>query len=648
MTAPKVTVLMPVYNGDKYLREAIDSILNQTLRDFELLVINDGSTDDSCKTIESYGDNRIRLVSNPGNLGLIATLNRGIGLAEGKYIARMDCDDICQPDRLARQMDYLDAHPACGVVAAKVIMVSASGQDQGAWNDDVRFTSSSEIRQRLPRANCIAHPTVMARKDLFSRYGYDPAQVGCEDYDLWLRMASDDVRIDKLDLQLLHYRVTPGSVTAQSKTNHPDLKNLLTKVRFCNRSLKEGRINLFMLTVFANAFMDLYYFLGKLFLTFFITSTARAGRLMGGLLPGHNKSGLFFFFPFCHIGGAEKVHSDIVNCFADKQPWVFFTKWSSRSPLLRSAFNQAARTFNWTLRLKYTYPLSAGIMAGFINRHPDAVVFGCNTLFFYKILPWLAPHVRKVDLLHAFGGGAEKFSLPTVNLLNARVVINRQTINDYETQYTNNGIDQKLLERIQVIENCVDIPPSIPKKTVARELKIIYVGRDSVEKRVHLIGKIAALVKERGIPASFTLVGDIQPSSAEGGCRLTGEILDHNEMNRLYGEADLLLLTSSREGFPLVIMEAMAHGVVPVSTAVGGISRHIQHGKNGWLVDNLDNEQFIVENFCSILAWVAADRQLLEKISRTAYEYAAANFSPALFCRSYRQLLLIDGEDENA
>ncbi len=648
MTVPKVTVLMPVYNGGKYLREAIDSILDQTFRDFELLIINDGSTDDSCEIVESYGDNRIRLVSNPGNIGLIATLNRGIELAMGKYIARMDCDDICLPERLARQVEHLDQHPACGVVAAKVIMISASGQNQGVWNDDDNFTSSLEIRQRLPRANCIAHPAVMVRKDLLSRYGYDPAQISCEDYDLWLRMAADGIIIDKLDLQLLRYRVTPGSVTAQSKQHHPDRKNLLTKVRFCKRKILKKKLNLFLLRVFANAFKDLYYFLGKLLLTYFIASTARAGRFFGGLIPRRNKSELFFFFPFCHIGGAEKVHSHIVNCFADKQPWVFFTKWSSRPPLLHGAFDRAARTFDWTLRLKYTYPLSAGIMAGFINRHPNAVVFGCNTLFFYKLLPWLAPHVRKVDLLHAFGGGAEEFSLPTVNLLDTRIVINRQTVDDYATQYTNNGIDLKQLERVQVIENCVEIPPSLPQKTVKRELKIIYVGRDSVEKRVHLVCKIAALAKERGIPAQFTLVGNIQPSSVQKECTLTGEILDQLEMNQLYREADLLLITSSREGFPLVIMEAMAHGVAPISTAVGGISQHIQHGKNGWLVDSSNEEHLIVESFCSIIALVAANRPLLDKISKTAYEYASANFSPSLFCQSYRQLLQFDGGRKNA
>jgi len=91
---PKVTVLMPVYNGEQYLREAIESILTQSFTDFEFLIINDGSTDSSVEIIESYDDPRIRLIHNEANLKLVATLNKGVDLARGEYIARMDCDDI--------------------------------------------------------------------------------------------------------------------------------------------------------------------------------------------------------------------------------------------------------------------------------------------------------------------------------------------------------------------------------------------------------------------------------------------------------------------------------------------------------------------------------------------------------------------------
>ena len=125
---PEITVLMPVYNGEKYLRPAIESILNQTFSDFEFLIINDGSTDNSESIILSYKDERIRYVKNENNLKLIKTLNKGIDLARGKYIARMDADDISLPTRLEREIEYMESHPECGLVSVFPYVMSESGK----------------------------------------------------------------------------------------------------------------------------------------------------------------------------------------------------------------------------------------------------------------------------------------------------------------------------------------------------------------------------------------------------------------------------------------------------------------------------------------------------------------------------------------
>src|SRR5512139_3797427 len=134
----------------------------------------------------------------------------------------------------------------------------------------------------------------------------------------------------------------------------------------------------------------------------FLTET---GKFVGRLLPLRNPSGLFFFFPFYHIGGAERVHADIVSCVADRRPWVLFAK-RSRDDALKGEFGRSCRMFTWWFLLKYCYPVSAGILAGIINRHGKATVFGCNSLFFYKLLPLLDSRAAAMDLLHAFGGGA--------------------------------------------------------------------------------------------------------------------------------------------------------------------------------------------------------------------------------------------------
>ena len=120
---PLVTVLMPVYNGEKYLKEAIESILNQTFKDFEFLIINDGSTDNSVKIIQSFNDLRIRLIHNESNIGLIKTLNKGLKLSNGKYIARMDCDDVSLPKRLSVQINFMEKHPEIGVCGSWVKII---------------------------------------------------------------------------------------------------------------------------------------------------------------------------------------------------------------------------------------------------------------------------------------------------------------------------------------------------------------------------------------------------------------------------------------------------------------------------------------------------------------------------------------------
>ncbi len=183
---PRVTVLMPVYNGEKYLREAIESILSQTFADFEFLIINDGSTDRTAEIIASYKDRRIRLIPNESNLGLIATLNRGLRLSRGEYIARMDADDISLPRRLEKQVQFMDRHPRVGVCGTRFRTI---GDEKNIRGRMVK-TDPDMIRCGLLFSSMLAHPTIMMRKDLIERHNllYNPEFVHVEDFELWVRM----------------------------------------------------------------------------------------------------------------------------------------------------------------------------------------------------------------------------------------------------------------------------------------------------------------------------------------------------------------------------------------------------------------------------------------------------------------------------
>ena len=182
-----VTVLMPVYNAELYLREAIESILNQTFTDFEFLIINDGSTDSSKDIIASYQDSRIRYVENESNLKLIATLNRGIELAKGTYIARMDADDISMPDRLEKLYTFMELHPEVGLCGSWFENFTEKGRGcivKYATDDStIRLKQLHQIH--LSHGTCIFRTKVLTNNNLF----FNPEFIHAEDYELWTRMA---------------------------------------------------------------------------------------------------------------------------------------------------------------------------------------------------------------------------------------------------------------------------------------------------------------------------------------------------------------------------------------------------------------------------------------------------------------------------
>jgi glycosyltransferase involved in cell wall biosynthesis len=217
---PVVTVLMPVYNGEKYLREAISSILAQTFPDFEFFIINDGSTDHSAEIIGAYADPRIRLVHNEKNLGLIATLNKGLDLAQGEYIVRMDQDDISLPGRLERQIEYMNNNPNVGICGAWVQII---GEDAGT----VKFpVESDDIKCYLLFYSCIAHPTVIMRKALMNKFSlrYEHGYQVAEDWELWQR-SSSCFPMANIPEVLLKYRSSPESFSQVQRANQIRTEN---------------------------------------------------------------------------------------------------------------------------------------------------------------------------------------------------------------------------------------------------------------------------------------------------------------------------------------------------------------------------------------------------------------------------------------
>jgi glycosyltransferase involved in cell wall biosynthesis len=255
MNNPLVSVILPAYNAGTFLREAITSILNQQFTDFECILIDDGSTDDTAAIIRSFADPRIVYSKNERNRGLIFSLNKGIDMARGVYIARMDGDDISLPERLEKQVRYLEQNPEVPLLASVIELIDEQGNPLGYWNDDKKAVTPQQIRNRLPRYNCLAHPSVTGRAELFRKYKYNPKQQdGVEDYDFWLRMSADGLPIHKLNEVLLKYRVVTNSLSRQHKNVF--WKTARIKKVFVRGQVKKGRFNLFVIRTLLSCVAD--------------------------------------------------------------------------------------------------------------------------------------------------------------------------------------------------------------------------------------------------------------------------------------------------------------------------------------------------------------------------------------------------------
>lgn len=246
MSKPKISVLMPVYNAAKYLREAMDSILNQTFIDFEFIIINDASTDNSKQIIMSYNDQRIRYFENAHNLGVARSLNKGLKHAKARYIARMDADDISYPQRLSVQYHAVVNDESVALVASSYEMIDELGKYLCA----VRGASSSEeIFYNLQFHNCLAHPTVIFNRHIILNAFHGYKNCEAEDYDLWLRI-SKKYKILKIDKVLHQLRI---SKTSRVSKFNIEIKNSALKIAHNNlQTIIAKSININIIKIFAN------------------------------------------------------------------------------------------------------------------------------------------------------------------------------------------------------------------------------------------------------------------------------------------------------------------------------------------------------------------------------------------------------------
>lgn len=218
----KVSVIMPVYNSALYVKDAMESILAQDYRDFQFIIVNDGSKDESENIILSFKDERIEYVKNEQNIGLIATLNKALKLVKGEYIVRIDGDDTCAPNRISTQVKFMDAHPEVGASGSFYYMMLG---DKKAVCD---FPTSNEEIQTFLLFNCpLAHPSSIIRKSILDQHNiqYSSNYLNSEDYDFWSQISRVSQLVN-LPQKLLNYRVHANQITGNPKNAADRLKSV--------------------------------------------------------------------------------------------------------------------------------------------------------------------------------------------------------------------------------------------------------------------------------------------------------------------------------------------------------------------------------------------------------------------------------------
>lgn len=373
------------------------------------------------------------------------------------------------------------------------------------------------------------------------------------------------------------------------------------------------------------------------------------GRLIALLRPQRHEYRVYFFFPFYHVGGAEKVHAQIAQATGGKDCIIYFTK-KSLNPLFHDEFARSGCTLKdvsaftdnkWLYFINLTW---RGLLSGYINaQKKKPLVFNGQCNFGYKISPWIKTTVPQLELIHSLCSFSY-IRIPFIEYYHKTVMISRLRIQDHIDLYRRVHIPSSFDSRIVFILNGIPIPSAtrqVPKDT-SQPLTVLYSGRSTSEKRVHLIAEIARQMKEKQHSNTrFVFLGDVKdaiPKELHPYCHFLGYQSDPGFISKTYLESDILILVSDTEGFAMVIMEAMAFGLTIISTAVGEIPAHVKDEVNGFLIKEITDEKKLIESAIAYINRLEKDPALRQRISEANRPHAVAHFSIERFSADYQKL----------
>jgi glycosyltransferase involved in cell wall biosynthesis len=408
------------------------------------------------------------------------------------------------------------------------------------------------------------------------------------------------------------------------------------------------------------------------------------GRFLARRRPLGREYETFFFFPFYHIGGAEKVHAAIAKATGNPDCIIFFTR-KSQNDLFYKEFQSSGCVMKDISRYtdnKWIYFVNIifrGIISGYINsQKKKPLVFNGQCNFGYKISPWIKKDIAQIELIHSLCSFSY-IRIPFLPFITRTVMISTIRIREHLDLYKRFGIPLSLGERIQFIMNGIELPertmtdnrPPITDEghqvsdkrqlqnekngtpedrssvvgdrlsVVGYRLTVLYVGRGTAEKRVDLIAEMAKRMHGKEENITFQFLGEVKdsiPADLHGYSYFWGNQGDPEKIDSIYRKAQVLILVSDTEGFPMVVMEAMARGLAVVSTAVGEVPLHVQDGVNGYLVRDFRNREAVVEECMQYILHLHKDQGLLSQIAERNIDYAYKHFGMDRFRREYNEL----------
>jgi len=645
---PKVSIVMPTYNGSAHLRQAIDSCLNQTYPNIELIILDDGSTDSTWEIIQSCQDARIRYGRHKKNKGLPRALNTGFSLAIGEYMTWTSDDNEYLPTAIGEMVAFLQANPHADFVYADywAHYLDSGRRELRRLPDRLALHSRNEVG-----------PCFLYTRRVYQITGeYDPKCALVEDYDYWIRIMKQ--------FQMIHYphplyvygehslslkgrkyhsitlfdgvlkyqhgylswrdlgRSISGFLSGVWRSDQVRRRKasllLLNDLRLWDLSFSLGLFGTFLFTG-----IIVWKAVRKLIRWFFLVyeaslSFVKAPLRYSALAISKNKSNVLWILPYMAAGGSERIVLNIAKGVNREKFGFHLVTTEPSNHLWRDKFEPYFQ--NIVVPFKRTTHEAACFkyFCEFIERlHIDLVVLS-NSKIGYRHVPGLKlrfPHLKITDILHSEEGwGTKAVFMKGVPCFDKRICISHGLKGYMLSRYAEEGVEAASVEKLEVIHNGIDLGEIDQKNTrrgsfkshygIPFDTKVIsFIGRFEEEKNPLLFLAIAKnlLGQFRQIDVRFVMAGDgpylreiqgiIERDGLKEFVRLTGWIDNPND---LMIDTSALLIVSRSEGIPLVAMEAMALGVPVVSTRIGAIEELICNERQGHLIDPKEN---LIEGF---------------------------------------------------